>query len=362
MNETTVSGLNFFKTTDVRSVKEALSAQELSTVQRHVQTLIGNLTGLVHLLTGSTLYLQNGKLSTGHVQFAAFRIETLSLIFEYAQTFMRSTAREDLYPALLGALGHHVGFTYGREILRNLRTFQSIPADDMALVELWALFENDTGAGVTTLQKINDNTFAICLKNNPLGFFYTGAAAHAHCHFYVEYYRAILNEFFTTRPRLARDFMPDLKPTIWKVAKIEERPRNGSCVFEIHTREERLTPAFDLLHIALTEMDNGKYGDAVAAAREALTVAQKQKLFQGCENIPKDFYKGFKSILCKRDFQLMDDTYQRACGIVHKSKTKDPREMGEIVRHIRYCIHEIERADVNNADVDVIRKQLSESK
>ena len=362
MKETNVAGLNFFKTTDVRSVKASLSAQELTDFQSNVQTLIGNLTELVHLLTGSTLFLQNGKLSTGHVQFAAFRIETLSLIFEYTQRFMRSSGKDELYPAFLGALGHHVGFTYGREILKNLRTFQSIPADDMALIELWALFENDTGAGVTTLQTLDDHTFAISLKNNPLGHFYSTGVPHTHCHFYLEYYRAILNEFFTTRPRLARDFMPDLKPSIRKVAKIDERPRNGCCVFEVCTREERLTRAFDLLHTALTEMDDGKYGDAVAAAREALTEAQKEKLFDGCENIPKNFYKAFQSLLGKRDFQLMDDSYNRACGIVHKSKNKDPRDMAEIVRHIRYCIHEIERIDVDTEQKEGIRKQISDVK
>lgn len=99
-----------------------------------------------------------------------------------------------------------------------------------------------------------------------------------------------------------------------------------------------MTRAFDLLHVALTEMDNGNYGDAVASAREALIQAQKDKLFTASTDVPKKVFKAFQELLSKRDFKLMDETYQRACGIVHKSKTKDQRAVVEIVRHIRYCI------------------------
>lgn len=359
MDETTIRGINFFKSTDVKSVKKALSADEVSGVQKHVQVLIEDLDGLVNILRGGALFLRNGKLLTAHVAFAAFRIETLSLIFEYAQKFItKSSGGEGLYKVFLGDLGHEVGFTYAREILRNLRISQCIPADDFALIELWTLFENDTGAGVTTVNKIDGQTFEITLKNNPIGYYYTENGKHSHCHFYCEYYRAILNEFLTARPRLARDFMADLKPSIWKVVNIKERPRRGLCVFEYKIREEKLTRAFDLLHVALTDMDDGKYGDAVSSVREALLEAQKQTLFSGCKDIPKNCYKGFQTLLSKRDFKLMHDTYQRTCSIVHKSKTKDPTTVREIIRHIRYCIHEIERLDIDENQLKEIRERL----
>lgn len=361
MDETSIRGINFFKSTDVRSVKEALSAEEVNEVQEHVQMLIGNLDRLVNILRGGALFLRNGKLSTGRVAFAAFRIETLSLIFECVRkSIIKSSGGENLYKAFLGDLGHEVGFTYGREMLRNLRISQCIPADDSALIELWVLFENDTGAGVTTVNKIDARTFEITLKNNPIGYYYTENGEHSHCHFYCEYYRAILNEFLTIRPRLARDFMSDLRPSIWKVANIEERPRKGLCVFEYKIREEKLTHAFDLLHTALIEMDDGKYGDAISSAREALTKAQEEKFFSGCEKIPKICYKGFQSLLSKRDFKLMDETYQRACSIVHRSKTKDSIKVREIIRHIRYCIHEIERLDIDEDQLKEIRQKLAQ--
>lgn len=361
MDETSIRGINFFKSTDVKSVKEALSADDVSEVQSHVQMLIGNLDGLVDILRGGALFLRNGKLSTGRVAFAAFRIETLSLIFECAQKFIKSSGREDLYKAFLGDLGHEVGFTYGREVLRNLRISQCIPADDFALIELWALFENETGAGVTTVHKIDAYTFEITLKNNPIGYYYAENGEHSHCPFYCEYYRAILNEFLTSRPRLARDFMSDLKPSIWKVVDINERPRKGLCVFEYKIKKERLTRAFDLLHTAFTDMDDGKYGDAISSAREALIEAQREKLFSDCKEVPRNFYKGFQSLLSKRDFKLMDDTYQRACSIVHKSKAKDPRRAQEIIRHIRYCIHEIERLEIDESRLKEVREKLAQN-
>lgn len=225
MEETQEKGINFFKTTDVRSVKNILSAAELSDVQKQIQGLTKNLDGLMDILRGSALFLRNGKLSTGHVSFAAFRIETLSLVFDYTQKFMNSSGRPDLYYAFLQALGHEVGFTYGREILRNLRSAHCIPADDFALIELWALYENDTGAGVTSVHKVDARTFEITLRNNPIGYYYQEDGEHPHCQFYCEYYRAIFNEFLTSRPRFARDFMPELNPRIWKVPQVVERPR-----------------------------------------------------------------------------------------------------------------------------------------
>ncbi len=152
--------------------------------------------------------------------------------------------------------------------------------------------------------------------------------------------------------------MPELKPSISKVVSIKEKPRKGLCVFEYKIREEKLTRAFDLLHTALMDMDDGKYGDAVSSAREALVEAQKEKLFSDCREIPKDFYKGFQSLLSRSDFKLMDDTYQRACSIVHKSKAKDPIRAQEIIRHIRYCIHEIERLEINESQLREIREKL----
>ena len=328
MDETSVRGVNFFKSTDVKSVKEVLSTEEVNEVQKQVQTLIGNLNGLINILRGGALFLRNGKLLTGRVAFAAFRIETLSLIFECAQKFIiKSSGRENLYKAFLGDLGHEVGFTYGRELLRNLRLSQCIPADDLALIKLWAMFENDTGAGITTVNKIDSHTFEISLKNNPIGYFYTENGEHPHCHFYCEYYRAILNEFLTSRPRLARDFMPDLKPSIWKVTNVKERPRKYLCVFECKVKEEELKRAFDLLHIALTEMDDGKYGDAVSSAREALTEARNTKLFQGCKEIPKNCYKGFQGLLSKSDFKLMDDTYRCACSKDWQALTEGEKDI-----------------------------------
>ncbi len=360
MDETSIRGINFFKTAEVKSVKDVLSAEELGEVQKHVHTLIGGLNDLLDHLRGGALFLQNGKLSTGRVAFAAFRTETLSLIFECARKFItKGSGQDSAYKAFLRDLGHEVGFTYGREMLGNLRRAQCIPADDLALVELWALFENDTGAGVTTVTKIDARTFEIALRRNPLGYYYSDGE-HAHCHFYTEYYRAILNEFLTSRPRLARDFMTDLKPTIWKVHTIGERPRKDVCVFEYTIREERLTRAFDLLHIALTDLDDEKLGDAIASAREALVEAQKGKLFPGCTQVPKNFYKGFQSLLPRQDFKLMDETYQRACGIVHKEKGKEPRMFREIVRHIRYCIHEVERLDIEEDRLREIQTGLHE--
>ncbi|MDD2901823.1 MAG: hypothetical protein PHU44_05260 [Syntrophales bacterium] len=358
MDETSVRGVNFFQSTDVKAVKEALSSEDIDEVQKHVKTLITDLDELVNILHGGGLFLKNGRLSTGRVAFAAFRIETLSLIFECARKYIqKSSQSDDLYKAFLNDLGHEVGFTYGRELLNNLRISQSVPIDDFALIELWALFENETGAGVTTIHKIDVNTYEITLKNNPIGFFYGDNGEHHHCQFYCEYYRAILNEFLTTRPRLARDFIQDYIPKVMKVISVKEKPRKGRCVFEIKLREEQLTGAFDMLHVALTEMDEEKYGEAVSAAREALVEAQKEKLFSGIDP-PRLIYKGFQGLLSKRDFKLMDDSYQRACGIVHRSKRKDVRGVREIIRHIRYCIHEIERMDIDETKLKEIRESL----
>lgn len=365
MEETDMKGIRIFNRAEARAIKDALSAKEIGEVQKHVQILIGNLDKLVDVLRGGVLFLRNGELSTGQVAFAAFRIQTLSLIFEYARRFiMKSSKGEALYKTFLADLGYEVGFTYGREMLRNLRIAQYLPQDDSALIKLWTLFEYETGAGITTVSKIDKHTFEITLEKNPIGYYYLENGQHHHCYFYCEYYRAILNEFLTSRPRLAQDFLPDLRPSppIWKVVNIEEQPRKDLCVFTYKIREEKLTRAFDLLHKALTEMDDGKYGDAVAKAREALAEARKEKIFSGCEaiprDIPEDYYKVFRSLLPKRDYDLMDDVFHLASRIIHQSTTVDIRKIQEIIRHICYCVHEIERLDIDEKQLEEIRKKL----
>ena len=76
--------------------------------------------------------------------------------------------------------------------------------------------------------------------------------------------------------------------------------------------------------------------------------AQKKKLFPDSKEMPKNFFKAFQSLLSKEDFKIMDDTYQRACSIVHKSKSRDKNAIQEVIRHIRYCIHEIERLNLSD--------------
>jgi hypothetical protein len=359
MQETSITGIHFFKSIDIRSVKDSLSKEDIDDVRNQIRTIKENLDDFINILHGGMLFLRNGRLSGGGVSFAAFRVETLSLIFEYAKKYIDKAGRgEELYKEFLGDLGHEVGFTYGRELLRNLRKTQLVPWDDLSLIELWALFENETGAGVTTVREKDANTFEIILKNNPIGHFYTENGSHSHCYFYSEYYRAILNEFLTTRPRLARDFMPKLMPDISKIVEVKESPGRNRCVFEAILREEKLTKTFDLLHTSLIDMDDEKYGDAINAAREALIESQKEKLFPSSREVPSNIYKTFQNLLPKRVFKLMDENYQKASSYIHRTKRREPRKIREIIRNLRYCIHEIERLEIDEKKLNELKDSL----
>jgi len=347
MSDSVSKGLKFFKTTDITSVKAELSSTQITEIQKRVDMLITELTGVTDMLRGSRLLLLNGSLTSGGLKFAAFRVQTLSLLFEYAQKYITKSQAPATYADFLTHLGYEVGFTYARELLGKLRDLRCLPEDDLALIELWIQFENETGAGITNINKVGATNLEIVLERNPLGYYYDLDGEHSHCHFYCEYYRAILNEFMTNRPRLARDLLKDIKPTtIWKVPEVKERARKGMCSFECELRQERLTGAFDMLHDALEHLDKKHYGDAISLAREALLAAQKTTLSIVEEKPTESFFECLKPLLPKKDYGLMHDTYHRLSALVHKKTLKDPNEVRKVVLDTHYCIHNLERLEV----------------
>ena len=143
---------------------------------------------LKSLLTHAPL-LHNGKLSTGTIDYAAFRVETLSLIFEIAQQTFRKFSQDPrlAYQQFLTDLGDEVGLTFARDLVGRLIEHNLLlPFQDVSkLLDLWASFENDTGAGETVITKYSPERITVRLRNNPLRRAET--SPHAHCGFYKSY-------------------------------------------------------------------------------------------------------------------------------------------------------------------------------
>lgn len=348
---------------DVRSIKARLSEKEFVEQRNRLENAAKTVEELRDLLA-SVLFLRNGRLSTGDIRYAAFRVETLSLIFELARrAFMKTGEGMRLYYEYLDDLGDEVGFTFALELISRLVENDELKniKNRKQLLELWASYENDTGAGETSTGRVSSNQVVVRLRNNPLR--YVETESHAHCRFYQSYLKTLVNELFTRRARLMREEYEDTSVESPKVLRVMENPdTDDNCVFELELCSEKLTEAFDLFESAITAFEKDQYEACLNNARGALVTAQYKKLSIDERSAPKQFYKVFQEVLDKKQFKLMDDVYQRVSKPFHPESTEGSEQLGRsqivgILRDIRRSVYALEVAPLSADDaVQLVRK------
>ncbi|MEJ1384770.1 MAG: hypothetical protein RPV21_10400, partial [Candidatus Sedimenticola sp. (ex Thyasira tokunagai)] len=342
----------------IGEIKSLLSEDGFQEAKTKITNAEQTLEEVKALLT-STLFLHDGKLTTGTIDYAAFRIQTLSLIFELAsQNFNRaSSSGEQAYKRFLKELGDEVGFTFARDIINRLveRDIILQVNDTKQLIELWMSYENETGAGVTTLKNCDDGKFVIQLDNNPLRR--TERTPHKHCGFYQSYIRGFLNELMASRSRLLQRKIADSVIKSKRAYSVEETPdANDSCVFVAHLKDEVLTRAFDALHEAHNQFykyeTDDDYAPCASQARSALVIAQMESLSVDGERTPPQLYKVFKDVLSRDTYKTMDEVYQVVSKYVHKESSSSKKliktRCWELLRDIRRVICELENLELSD--------------
>jgi hypothetical protein len=309
----------------VEAIRQKLSEDDFQVAKGKIDRAEQTLEDLKGMLS-CVLSLHNGKLSTGSIEYAAFRVETLSLIFEVAmRTFNTHTASQgEAYTHFLTELGDEVGLTFARDLIQRLKRkgiFLAIQ-EMKGLLELWASFENDTGAGETKIKQFDDvsGSVVIELRNNPLRR--VESKPHAHCRFYTSYLSSLLNEISTQRARILQARISGSIVKAQKVIEVTEQPdAEGRCVFLFKIRPEVLIKAFDLLNCAYDhffELDeNVDFTPCMNSARAALVSAQTETLGLDQSKSNPQSFKLFKGVLSKTDFKRMDETYQRVSKSLH---------------------------------------------
>src|SRR5947207_3140186 len=108
-------------TLDVEKVRRILAGAEYDATKEIVDRAESALEDFRNLLVHAPV-LHNGKLSTGTIDYAAFRIETLSLIFEIARRTFRKFAKnsDHAYEQFLSDLGEEVGLSFARDLMNRL--------------------------------------------------------------------------------------------------------------------------------------------------------------------------------------------------------------------------------------------------
>jgi len=76
----------------VTDIKQILSEEEFAEAKNKIERATQTLEDVKTVFSG-ILFLHNGRLSTGTIDYAAFRIETLSLIYEVASRNFRRSAK-----------------------------------------------------------------------------------------------------------------------------------------------------------------------------------------------------------------------------------------------------------------------------
>jgi flagellar motility protein MotE (MotC chaperone) len=334
------------------TAKALLAEGEYGDAKAKIENAMHTLDDIKNVLSGA-LFLRNGKLSTGTIEYAAFRVETLSLIFDLArQSFMKyAQGGITAYDAFLHDLGEEVGVTFARDLLSRLLSGDLfLPLQDMTdLLGLWALFENDTGAGETTIIACSDQKIVIELRNNPLRRAET--ERHAHCGFYSYYIRALLNQLYASRVRILEENIRGSQVEGYTVHEVKEVPDSmDNCVFIAEPVRENLNKALNLLNDAYTVYDGlgpeDDYSPCLITARAALVTAQMEAICMEAERAPRQLFKVYKDILLKDDYKRMDETYQRVSKPLHREAVSggrvDKKKASELLRDVRRSVYALE--------------------
>jgi len=310
-----MTGKKSHKKKTIAEVKKALSDEENRNVRDKLDKAEKSLDDIKNLFY-KIPFLSNGKLSTGSIDYAAFRIETLSLIFEFVYKHLRKSGKEDLYNNFLSDLGNEIGFTFARDLLKRLSdSEQFLNVNDLkGLLELWASFENDTGAGETSIKKCTSQKIIINIRKNPLRK--KESFPHIHCKFYTNYIQSLINELSTSRSRLLQNEIDGSKIQSFKVSNIIEEPDAlDNCQFKADLMPENLTIAFDKLFETYNQFygleESSDYDMCLGKARSALVKAQMEAINLHSDNTPQNLYKIYKPYLSKLDFSRMNDVYHR---------------------------------------------------
>lgn len=354
----------------VEQVKEYLSRSEYQAAKQKITKAERTLDEVKEILTKSLYLKEEGILQTGAIEYAAFRVDTLSLIFDLAAKQFRKTPKDGsrAYEAFLRNLGAEVGFTFARDLLHRLEQ------NDLFLrlekitdfIELWMSYENDTGAGLTSLKANDHEKYVIQIKNNPLRKM--ESKPHDHCGFYRYYIRGLLNELIGSRSRILKKKVDLQLPPPEKIFEVVEKPdADGSCVFYAYFREERLTKAFDTLYEAYNQFysheENDDYSPCAMFARAALVSAQQETVDLNGEKAPGDLYKAFKGILNSDTYKRMHESYHTASTYVHiegsSSKTLTKSKCIDLLRDVRRVIIDLELLDLS---IDDKRNLLEDAK
>jgi hypothetical protein len=275
----------------------------------------------VKILLSSALFLQNGKLSSGTIEYTAFRIETLSLFFEVAMRNYRisSQSGDKAYQDFLEDLGDEVGFTFARDLINRLtkKDFFLHIQDMRKLINLWASFDKS-------------------------------------------YLKALINEMFTARSRILEAKIDTIRAKAYKVINIEEQPDGeDNCIFILKCSPEVLIQPFDYLKEAYDQfyqnVATGNFVGSMTQARAAIKEGQLAILRWNEETKrppPRSIYKVFKGLLSNKDFKRMDDSYQRVSAPLHpelKQKSNmDKDKVWANLRDVRRTIYSLESLNLTN--------------
>lgn len=351
----------------VSEVKQILSEEEFAEAKHKIENATRTLEDVKSVLS-SALFLRNGKLSTGTIDYAAFRIETLSLIFEIASQNFRKSAKSGpkAYDEFLLDLGEEVGFTFAKGVVSRVKSHDLFleVQNIKKLLQLWALFENDTGAGETILKSCSREKIVIQLKNNPLRR--VESSPHAHCGFYRNYIRSFLNELHTVRARLLQQEVEQATVEALKVVNVEEQPdAEDNCVFLAELRPEILTRSFDALYDAYEQFDKlseaEDFSPCLMQARSALVSAQMESIRLDDERAPRQLFKVFEKILPRNDFRRMDEVYQVTSKYIHGEAASSGKltkiRCREILRDVRRSVYAFEFLDITEKERNELRNK-----
>jgi len=344
--------LTNFGTDQVKEIFRKLSAS--SKQAEILQKLESHLKESLNEIVGTTLFYdeEKGLLLKGGIPNVSFRIETIRLLFD---GFFQKI-KQDERNRLLRDLGHGIGQTFGRDMLKWLTKCGWNPNNYQTVLEFWTLYDSTAGWGKTSLASYDNLKATVEVDQS---YLVQVDPDHVYCEFLSGYISGLVWEAFSQWAQ-NRETGPEVKITRLIPKSVTHDSRGKECQFIIELTESSLRKTRDRLTKIWIELEHEKLGAAESNPRNLLEYALKEKMGEDPElhsysfSVLRSAYRKCGIDLPYAEYRHFYDELSRRA---HWSKVKD---VVNLVVYVSGLIHDLDAKEVSAEQKSIIRKAAEE--
>jgi hypothetical protein len=302
--------------------------------------------------------LGQGTLTKGDMRNVSLRIET---IWTLMKSFESAIGDPRKFEQSLFDAGRKVGTDFATELYRFLRSKNVVPADNEALLRLWAYYDSSVGFGHFALSQYDEERMKLMIELTN-SFLVDSYIPHTFCKFMEGYLFGFINEALLEHNAYLdayTEFRPP-KPLAPLGMKHEVAAAN-KCNFIVSIGMRALLEAQQQIFRCIYHFEREEFQEVLRRARLALDYSVKLKL--GLKTDDRASFFRINNLLKKKEYTVPFEeaaaVYDLASKVVHEDYHPNKEEAKKAVETARSFVFSIVRTALKDADKEEILSELS---